>query len=193
MDNDALRTLAAATISRTRTVLFGIAVVVIVFLIAMSIQSSNTGDTAFAWIMRILLVAMIVSLNWVRKIRPTPDSVPTLRYMRDRASEIHAIVGIERGSQYLAVTRSDGALLAPPMEIVGAVNAASLEDIVPAYRSDAPPSPKLEAALRLAARVCPNATIATARDNVGITSLAKLAREATVRVANSEPSERRDV
>jgi hypothetical protein len=71
------------------------------------------------------------------------------------------------------------------MEIVGAVNAESLEDVVLSYRSDAPPNPKVEAALRLAARACPNAKIASARDNVGLTSLAKLAREATVMVPNS--------
>lgn len=184
MDTDALTALAATTISRKRAVLFGIAVVVILFLIAMAIQSSNADNAALAWTMKIGLVAIIVSLNWVRKIRPTLDSVPTLRFMRDRASEIHAIVGIERGSQYLAITRGDGALLAPPMEIVGEVNAGSLDDAVLSYRSDAPPSPKLEAALRLAARVCPDAKIATARDHVGLKSVAKLAREATVLVPN---------
>jgi hypothetical protein len=180
MDNDALAALAATTVSRTRVVLFGVILFVIVFVVAVSIPLTDTGNDILAWIMRLGLVPIILSLNWVRKIRPSPDSVPTLRCMRDRASEVHTIVGIERGGHYLALTRSDGTLLARPMEVVGNVDGESLDDVVPSYRADAQSSPKLEAALRLAARVCPDARIAAARDNIGVTSVAKLARKATL-------------
>lgn len=182
MDSSALTTLASLTVSRARVVLFGVAAVVIVFLVGMLLQESNVGTRWMKPIAIVILISICVSLNWLIKLRPTPNSVPTLRFMRDHSERVAAIVGLERGSLYLAVVDSEGALLARPMEIVGELEEKVIDLRVSAGRPDA----KLVAVVAIAKSVCPNARVGTARDEVGLKSLARLARDAAAR-SSSEP------
>lgn len=175
MRDEALKALAAQTVSRKRAILLGTAVLLIVFLAAILFQSSDFALKWIRYLFVISLVAVAASLNWIRKIRPTPDSIPTLRVLRDQPEKIGAIVGVERGGCFLAVVDAGGKLLARPMEVVTATDE---EAVAPSVRADEPTNPMLAAAVALALEVCPNARVAMARDNVGLKSLARLAREA---------------
>jgi len=112
--------------------------------------------------LRILIVAAVIVLcgfgiGLAMRVKTPPSAFPTLRVMRDRPNDVAFIVDISRGASFLAVTNAAGDLLAKPVRLNGSSREAA----------------------KLAQKLCPNARVCKIADDLGLASLAKLARKAT--------------
>jgi hypothetical protein len=112
-----------------------------------------------------------------RRIRRAPERFPSIRVLQERARDVRFIVSVHRSRHYLILLDHERRFLAAPLKLNDVI-ALNIFTETASARADAASARQAERAIEIAAKRCPDATIARTVDRIGVIPLSFLARRA---------------
>lgn len=122
-----------------------------------------------------VLGGLVASMAIAMKVPTPPHRFPTIRVLRDRASEVAYVVSIYQHKHIVALADHAGHLLAKPLVLKGT---AAMPTVGSAKAVTRAQTAQKSQALQIIARRCPNARSAEIRDVLGIASARRLVTKA---------------